>query len=126
MCGTKPSALSAGKGELQYRFGASPSRIELKFPEHAHTGRDAFAFAHYFRAQVDRTELTFRHRDTDYTLFDYIENSKRASGVSVSTAEGKESLFRCKGSIRSRVSELESILKCDPENALNASDCARR
>jgi hypothetical protein len=126
VCGAKPSVLSLGSGELQYRFGKSPSRIELKFPENPHAGREAIAYAHYFRAQVDRTELSFRHNDTNYAVFDYSEDGKRTSGVRVANANGKESQLDCKGAIRSRMSELEGILKCDSESALSAGDCVRR
>jgi hypothetical protein len=123
VCGAKPDALRVGTGELQYRFGASPSRVELKFPNDARLGRDSIGYAHYFRAQVDRTELTFRQDNTDYTVFDYSEDGKRSAGVAVTLASGKSIEQRCAKPILSQLGELNGVVKCDVENALNAGQC---
>ncbi len=123
VCGAKATTLRKGNGALQYRFGASRSQVELKFPDDANTGRDAIKYAHYFRAQVDRTELTFRHNEAEYTVFDYSEDDKRNAGVTVALATGKTIEQRCVKPFRSRLSELDGILKCDTENALNSSGC---
>ena len=47
---------------LQYRFGR-PGQIALAYPA---AGRPDFRYAHYFRAGVDRTEVSFRNGDADY------------------------------------------------------------
>src|SRR4051812_21055915 len=52
--------LARGRGHLAYRFG-KPGHVELEFPPRG-TPASArhFRYAHYFRSQVDRTEISFR------------------------------------------------------------------
>jgi hypothetical protein len=71
---------------LQYRFGR-PGQIALAYPA---AGRPDFRYAHYFRAGVDRTEVSFRNGDADYAVFDYTEGRQRSAGVRVLTASGRE------------------------------------
>ena len=115
LCGTAQRA-------LQYRFGTL-ARTELRFPEDPAAGAASFAFAHYFRFQTDRTEIGFRNQGVDYALFDYTEEGKRRAGIRVTTTEGKETELVCSGRITSRLGQLDGIVRCDPDNALNSGAC---
>ena len=104
---------------LQYRFGR-PGQIALAYPA---AGRPDFRYAHYFRAGVDRTEVSFRNGDADYAVFDYTEGRQRSAGVRVLTARGQEKTFACRGPVHSRLGALEAVLPCDPDSALNLGSC---
>lgn len=114
LCGTDRS--------LQYRFGTNV-RTELRYPEDPASGSASFLFAHYFRHQTDRTEVTFRNRGVEYAVFDYSEGRKRRAGVRVSAPDRKDVELVCSGKITSRLADLKSVLKCDPDNALNGGGC---
>ena len=115
LCGT-------ANDKIQYRFGRA-GRIELAFPG-ADGGRQVFRYAHYFRAGVDRMEVLFRNGGFDYAVFDYNERGSRTAGVRVAGDSGKEREFKCRGGIRSRLAELEGVLPCDQDNALNLGSCS--
>lgn len=115
LCGT-------ANDKIQYRFGRA-GRIELAFPG-ADGGRHVFRYAHYFRAGVDRMEVLFRNGGFDYAVFDYSERGSRTAGVRVAGDSGKEREFTCRGGIRSRLAELEGVLPCDQDNALNLGSCS--
>lgn len=104
---------------LQYRFGR-PGQIALTYPT---AGRPDFRYAHYFRAGVDRTEVSFRNGDADYAVFDYTEGRQRSAGVRVLTASGREKTFACRGAVLSRLGALEAALPCDADSALNLGSC---
>ena len=114
LCGTDRS--------LQYRFGTA-ARTELRYPEDPASGSASFLFAHYFRAQTDRTEVTFRNQGVEYAVFDYTEDRKRRAGVRVSAPDRKEVEIVCTGKVTSRLAELKGVLKCDADNALNGGGC---
>jgi hypothetical protein len=116
VCGDK-----TGQGSIQYRFGTR-AHVELTFPESA-IANVSLRFAHYFRARVDRFEVTFEVKDTSYAVFDYRENNQRIAGVRVVTADNPERELSCVGKVESRMSELESRLPCDQDNALNLGGC---
>lgn len=115
LCGALPSA-------LQYRYG-KVGHVELAFPDDAAHGAQQFAYAHYSRYQVERTEISFSHGAADYTLFDYTEDGHRTAGVQVSTADGKAAEIRCTGVIQGALSPLGNSLKCDADSALNGGHC---
>src|SRR6185312_2356490 len=115
LCGTLPSA-------LQYRYG-TPGKIELSYPDDAAQGAQQFAFAHYSRYQTERVEISFNHRDADYTVFDYTENGKRSAGVHVSTVAGNSAEIRCAGEIMGTLAPMGKSLHCDTDSALNAGQC---
>ena len=106
---------------LQYRFGR-PGRVEFAYPAQPQDSLNAFWYAHYARAQTDRTEIRFDNAGVEYVLFDYIEDGRRQAGVRV-TRESKENSVTCRGPIRSRLVELQDKLKCDVDNALAAGTC---
>jgi hypothetical protein len=115
LCGTPPRT-------LQYRFGAA-QRPELRFPSDPSAGAASFLYAHYFRYQTDRTEVTFHNQSVDYAVFDYTEDGKRRAGVRVTPAGGRETERVCSGPIINRLGELKAVLRCDPDNALNGGGC---
>ena len=122
LCGSK--SLDARRGYLQYRFG-KPGTVELQFPrERANTQR-VFRYAHYFRAQVDRTEVTFDHEGYRYVVFDNYEGdikpAVRESGIRVRRhgATTKETELTCDGKPTSKLGSLESIVPRDNDNPMN-------
>jgi hypothetical protein len=115
LCGVAPAA-------LQYRYG-KPSAIELRYPEAASEGVRRMRYAHYFRYQTDRVELSFEHDGARYALFDNEEEGKRHAGVSVTTSGGQEQEIACRGRVTSRLAELETVVPCDADSALNMGSC---
>jgi len=72
LCGS--NSLDVRRGYFQYRFD-KPGAVELQFRrDHANTQR-VFRCAHYLRAQVDRSELTFDNQGCRYVVFDYYEGN---------------------------------------------------
>jgi heat shock protein HslJ len=61
--------LAREQGYLQYRFGL-PARIELEFPESRQATQEQFEYTHYFRYQVDLTEINFSIEGNRYQIFD--------------------------------------------------------
>lgn len=112
----------SGNDKIQYRFGRA-GHVELAFPG-TDGGRHVFRYAHYFRAGVDRIEVLFRNEGFDYAVFDYNERGSRTAGVRVTSDSGREREFKCRGGIRSRLAELEGLLPCDQDNALNLGSCS--
>src|SRR5262249_10422758 len=111
---------------LTYRFG-NPDKVELEFPASHDRSYNQFRFAHYFRYQVDQTEVTFNNGDYAYTIFQYYEGDtgkiERSSGVSV---EGKDSNMQqilCNEPPLSHLSDLQEVLPCDKDSPLNLDNC---
>jgi hypothetical protein len=112
--------LSRDQGALAYRFGR-PGRVELQFPAaDVQDGAGRFRYAHYFRSQVDRTEITFRSGHVRYAVFSYQdadETPSRKEGVRVSQP-GRASELLCSGKSVKDFSRLEDSVPCDEDNAL--------
>lgn len=76
---------------LQYRFGR-PGKIELEYPEKHENSLEKFRFSHYFRYQVDYTEVKFTIGSYEYAVFDNAngeedpDNPLVEQGVSVGDA----------------------------------------
>jgi hypothetical protein len=117
LCGAPPAS-------LQYRFGKR-EHIELRFPEKAEEGPSKLRYAHYFRFQTERAEIAFDNQGVAYAVYDYTEKRKRDAGARVDLPGGKTREFACAGRIVSRLSELEKVLPCDADNALNLGGCPR-
>jgi len=111
-----------GEGAVQYRFGRN-GKVELAFPADAREGAKALRLAHYFRAQTDRYEVRFENGGVEYVLFDYQEGKRRDAGVHVTGTDGKERDVACSGPIKSRLPDLQGVLRCDAESALNGGRC---
>ncbi|GKS69051.1 hypothetical protein W03_10550 [Nitrosomonas sp. PY1] len=114
LCGTS-------SGGLQYRFGRS-GKIALRYPENPAEGKEQFLLARYFRFQTNRIEVTFQNQAVSYTIFDYTEGKHRHAGLRVNN-KGSESEIPCSAPFVSKLVELESVLDCDPDNALNGGVC---
>jgi hypothetical protein len=118
------SALDHRRGYLQYRFG-KPGAIELQFPQARANTQLAFRYAHYFRAQVDRTEISFDDQGYRYTIFDYYDGDMKPvttiAGIRVSKhgATKLETELLCQGKASSKLGSLETIIPRDPDNPLN-------
>jgi hypothetical protein len=118
------SVLDHRRGYLQYRYG-KPGALELQFPQARANTQLAFRYAHYFRAQVDRTEVSFDNQGYRYTIFDYYEGDVKpaisTAGVRVSKhgRNGQEVELVCHGKPTSKLGRLETVVPRDHENALN-------
>jgi len=112
VCASKD--LTSERGYLQYRFGL-PGKIELEYPKDRTGTQQKFHYTHYFRAQVDLTEIGFTIDGYEYSVFnDYNGEEKPAissQGVSV-TAPGKpkEVSFVCRTKPGADYSDLQAVL----------------
>lgn len=112
ICGSKD--LTSERGYLQYRFGL-PGKIELEFPKDRKGTQAQFHYTHYFRAQVDLTEISFTLDGYEYSVFDDYNGEEKpvqsSQGVSV-TAPGKpkEVSFVCKAKPKADYSDLQAVL----------------
>ncbi len=106
--------LAKERGYLQYRFGL-PGKIELQFPQDRQRPQQNFHYAHYFRYQVDMTEIGFRIDGHQYSIFDEYNGEEKPSrtdqGVSV-TAPGKDQPVKlvCDGKATADYSLLSEVL----------------
>jgi len=118
--------LSKEQGTLAYRFGRI-GKVELEFPASPQASLRQFRYAHYFRPDVDRTEVSFSIGKIGYTVFDYYdgeERPKESRGIRVSArgADSHQTALLCAGKIRSELFKLESLVPCDNDNALASCD----
>lgn len=117
ICASKD--LTNERGYLQYRFGL-PGKIELEYPKDRTGTQQKFHYTHYFRAQVDLTEIGFTIDGYEYSVFnDYNGEEKPAissHGVSV-TAPGKpkEVSFVCGAKPKADYTDLQAVLPTDQE-----------
>ena len=92
--------LSKEQGYVQYRFGL-PGKVELEFPKTRSETHGQFRYYHYFRAQVDQTEISFTSEGYQYAIVDdYNGEQKPASheqGIRVTAPNGKETTLSCSG-----------------------------
>lgn len=115
------SALDKKDSYIQYRFGTR-DKIELQFPAKKNNSIPQFKFDHYFRYQVDRTELSFSTGPYRYAVFHFyegdIEPSETKEGVTVSKSDAPENEIEilCMKPALNHLSLLENIVPCDPES----------
>ena len=112
-------ASATAPASLVYRFGAL-GKPELVFPSTAAGSLQQFRYAHYFRYQVDRTQLSFTSNGVEYSVQDFydgLEKQKHQRGVSVTIGD-KDHDFPCVAGVVSRLPELEKIVPCDTDSAL--------
>jgi hypothetical protein len=122
LCASKQ--LSKEAGYLQYRFGR-PGAVELTFPEEKRNSQAQFLFNHYFRAQVDETQVIFKNGAYTYSIYDDyagdIKPPEKRRGVMVENESGagpENQDFECTGPVISRLANLEEIIPCNKENPL--------
>ncbi len=112
ICASKE--LTNERGYLQYRFGV-PEKIELEFPKDRTGTQQKFQYSHYFRAQVDLTEISFNINGYEYQVTDDYNGEEKPAqtiqGVSV-TAPGKpkEVSFVCRTKPKADYSDLQAVL----------------
>ncbi|HEU5236494.1 MAG TPA: hypothetical protein VFU37_05090 [Pyrinomonadaceae bacterium] len=112
LCASKN--LTSDRGYLQYRFGL-PGKIELEFPKDRAGTQQKFQYTHYFRAQVDQTEISFMNNDYEYAITDDYNGEEKPArsiqGVSV-TAPGKpkEVSLQCRLKAKADYSDLQAVL----------------
>jgi hypothetical protein len=135
-CQTKGSAkilsvcaspsVSSSDGYLQYRYG-TVGALELEFPAQRSQSVGRFRTAHYFRAQVDRRELSFMNEEVRYTVFSYFEGeekpSHRETGVTVRKQQEPPRTLPCRGASVDHLDELDDVVACDPDSPLSMGSC---
>jgi hypothetical protein len=128
VCASEP--LDAPERYLQYRYGALKS-VELEFPSQRAESVKYFKTAHYFRARVDRREITFTNKEVGYAVFSYYEGEEsppqRQAGVTIykgkSAQEGKT--LRCVTPYIDHLSKLDDVVACDPNSPLSLGGCPK-
>ncbi|MCU1264723.1 MAG: uncharacterized protein JWM21_1041 [Acidobacteria bacterium] len=114
LCSSKDFAKDSGY--LQYRFGL-PGKIELKFPKDRKATQQQFRYSHYFRYQVDLTEITFKNDDFEYVVFDNYNGEEKTpiseQGVTVTPlppAKPIDVTLTCAGKPKVDYGKLEDAL----------------
>lgn len=126
ICASK--SLTTPERYIQYRYGA-PGSLELEFPAQRAKSVDQFKMAHYFRAQVDRRELTFARKDTQYTVYSYYEGEEsppqHQAGATVRKGSpvGYEKTFPCVAPYINHLQELDEVVACDANSPLSQGSC---
>jgi hypothetical protein len=112
LCASKD--LASDRGYLQYRFGL-PEKVELEFPKERTGTQQKFQYSHYFRAQVDMTEIGFSLNGYQYQITDDYNGEEKPAqtiqGVMV-TAPGKpkDVSFSCRIKPKANYDDLQTVL----------------
>jgi hypothetical protein len=106
--------LDRERGYLQYRYGL-PGKVELEFPQSRVGTQQKFRYTHYFRYQVDLTEISFNIDGYEYSLFDDYNGEEKpaisTAGVSVrAPGKDKEVSFVCLARTKTDYSALQEVL----------------
>jgi len=105
------------RGYLQYRFGV-PGNIELEFPKHRERTQSAFKYSHYFRAQVDLTEISFTSNGYGYSIFDDYNGEEKPTrhdqGIRITPNTGKETTLSCRGRAKGNYANLGDVFTGEP------------
>ncbi len=117
LCGSRD--LTKDRGYLQYRFGL-PAKVELEFPKDRTGTQQKFHYSHYFRAQVDMTEISFTNEGYQYLLFDTYNGEEKPAvseqGITI-TPPGKQNgtTLQCHTKPKADFSILADILPHDDQ-----------
>src|SRR5262252_7120021 len=112
LCASKD--LRSDRGYLQYRFGLA-EKVELEFPKERTGTQQKFQYSHYFRAQVDMTEIGFSINGYQYQITDDYNGEEKPAqtiqGVMV-TAPGKpkDVSFVCRIKPKADYGDLQTVL----------------
>jgi hypothetical protein len=112
VCASKD--LTSDRGYIQYRFGL-PAKVELEFPKERSGSQQKFQYTHYFRAQVDETEISFTVNGYEYQVTDDYNGEEKTAqtiqGVMV-TAPGKpkEVSLACRVKPKADYMDLQAVL----------------
>jgi hypothetical protein len=105
--------LTRDRGYLQYRFGL-PGKIELAFPERRDHSQQSFQYKHYFRYQVDMTQISFTLVSFTYSVFDDYNGEEKPArsqqGVTVTPSSGKDVTMVCRGRATANFADLADAL----------------
>lgn len=112
LCASKN--LTSEQGYLQYRFGL-PGKIELEFPKERTGTQQKFQFTHYFRAQVDLTEISFNIDGYEYQITDdYNGEEKPAQTIQAVSVKApgkeKETSYSCRTKPKADYTDLQAVL----------------
>jgi hypothetical protein len=93
-----------------------PGKVELEYPAERARSQEKFEYHHYFRAQVDETEISFSSDGYKYSIFDDYNGEMRpavsSQGVRVEApGTGKESTLECQGKAKASYGDLDQILQ---------------
>jgi hypothetical protein len=105
---------------VRYRFGKK-AKTELEIVD-LPSEKSHFSYAHYFRAQVDRTTIRFVNADTTYVLFSFFdgeEKPKTQEGIEVIQGESRRTLS-CASKRKMDFTLIEHV-PCDSQNELGQS-----
>ncbi|HMT94315.1 hypothetical protein [uncultured Thiothrix sp.] len=87
--------MAKDQGSLVYRFGKM-GKPELSISEQAEACLNAFTYSHYFRAQVDRTDISFKNKEYEYQVFDNYDSETKPiyqQGVHVLNKAGTKEII---------------------------------
>ena len=99
---------------MQYRFGL-PGRIELEYPEDQQGTQKWFEYTHYFRYQVDLTEINFSIEGHRYQIFDAYNGEEKPRviqyGVTVTPPTRESVSYNCRTKPKADYSKLDEVLR---------------
>ena len=103
---------------MQYRFGL-PGKIELEFPKGRQSTQQVFRYSHYFRFQVDLTEVNFANEGYQYSVFDNYNGEEKPSiseqGVKITPpGKGREVTYVCQGKAKADYTSLQDAIPSEP------------
>jgi hypothetical protein len=107
--------LTSETGYLQYRFGL-PGKIELEFPKDRVATQQKLEYTHYFRAQVDLTEINFTVDGVNYSVFDDYQGEEKPAvseqGVAINWpgTNKKEVRLICRTKPKADYADLQAVL----------------
>jgi hypothetical protein len=112
LCASKN--LTADTGYVQYRFGL-PAKVELEYPKDRSGAQQKFQYTHYFRAQVDLTEISFNSEGYEYQITDDYNGEEKPvqsiQGLSVKApGKDKETNFTCRTKPKADYADLQAVL----------------
>jgi hypothetical protein len=113
VCASKD--LTRERGYLQYRFGV-PTNVELEFPKERTGTQGKFEYSHYFRAQVDLTEINFKIEGVEYSVVDDYNGEEKppqtSQGVTINWpgTDKKEVRYTCRTKPKTDYSDLQAVL----------------
>jgi len=112
LCGS--SKFTKTQGYLQYRFGL-PGKVELEYPQQRSNFQKVFHYSHYFRAQVDLTEITFSANGYTYTVFSNYNGEEKPAisdqGVKVTPTNKKEVSYGCRSKAKADFGDLSDVFE---------------
>jgi hypothetical protein len=111
LCSSKE--LTKDRGYLRYRFGL-PGKIELEYPKDGERPQEAFRYSHYFRSQVDETEISFSLNGYEYSIVDdyngEVKPVHNSQGITITPPNnGKQVTLNCRGRAKAQYGDLADV-----------------